>query len=363
MTETWQARHRAALVSPYEELTPGTTFTDQTLRQTIHLHHACTLFRAHISNRYGLTPLPIGEVRFITTTGPSITATIDGSDSAVIGPGETATTDPAALPRTQELTISIYIQKGPPATFHPLALRDCLVTPGNTTKSSDITGTVLESLFFIEGVDAFDTPSKPLVVAFGDSLTDGHGTSHGTDQRYPDHLARRLGAPVLNTGISGNRLLCEGYGDSGLSRFKRDVLDVPGVTHVIIALGVNDIGLATMFGEPQPAADEIIAGLASLAGQARAAGVVPIGGTLPPNEGTTYDNFHTAKGESIRQTVNEWIRTTNEYAAVLDIDDALRDPHRPARYRANLDSGDGLHPNDSGAAAMANALDLTVFRP
>jgi lysophospholipase L1-like esterase len=364
MTAAWLARHRSALVSPYEELTAGTRFTDRTLRQVLHLHRGGTTFRLHISNRYGLTPLDIGELRLGQgLTGDSVGVTVGGSDSVIVGPGESVVTDPAELPVAREMAVSMYVRSGPPATFHSMALQDSYVAPGNVAAAERLPEAVVTgSLYFIEGVDVFETPGDPVVVAFGDSLTDGHGTTHGADQRYPDQLARRLGAPVLNVGISGNRLLCAGYGDSGMDRFQRDVLDVPGVTHVIIALGVNDIGLATAYGEPQPTAGQIISGLTTLADQARAAGVVPVGATLPPNQDTTYVNFHTTKGEHIRQAVNDWIRVNEAYAAVLDIDAALRDPNRPARCRADLDSGDGLHPNDSGAAAMAQAMDLSVLR-
>ncbi|MFD9739206.1 GDSL-type esterase/lipase family protein [Umezawaea sp. NPDC059074] len=195
---------------------------------------------------------------------------------------------------------------------------------------------------------------SPVVVCFGDSLTEGVGAAAGNS--YPDVLARRLGTKVWNAGIAGNRLLADGYGDSGLARFRRDALDVPDVTHVVVELGVNDLGMV-----PAPTADQLIAGLTTLARAARAAGVRPLGATLPPTGGTPFEGFDTPELEQARQAVNAWVRTTDEFVAVVDVDLALRDPAHPARYRADLDSGDHLHPNDAGAAAIAGSIDLEVF--
>lgn len=200
-----------------------------------------------------------------------------------------------------------------------------------------------------------------MIVAFGDSLTEGIGTTAGANRRYPDVLSGRLGSTVLNVGIGGNRLLRDGYGQAGLLRFQRDVLDVPGATHVIIALGTNDIGLATAHDTPQPGAAQLIEGLGSLAQRARAAGLVPVGATLPPTGDTIYPGFHTEAGAKIRVAVNEWVRATADFAGVLDMDLAVRDPARPTHYLPAFDSGDHLHPNDAGAAAFAHQIDLAVF--
>jgi lysophospholipase L1-like esterase len=201
--------------------------------------------------------------------------------------------------------------------------------------------------------------ASPVVVCFGDSLTEGTGTSDGCG--YPDFLSRRLGVKVWNAGIAGNRLLRDGYGERGLRRFHRDALEVPGITHVIVELGINDLGLAAMSGNPPPGAEQLTTGLATLARAARRAGVTPIGATLPPTGGALFPGFHSTEGESTRQAVNAWLRSTAEFTAVVDVDLALRDPDRPACYRPDLDSGDHLHPNDAGAEAIARSVDLEVF--
>jgi lysophospholipase L1-like esterase len=189
----------------------------------------------------------------------------------------------------------------------------------------------------------------PVVVCFGDSLTEG-------GRSYPDFLSRRLGLKVWNAGIAGNRLLQHGFGASGLTRFEDDVLAVPGVTHVVVQLGVNDLGMT-----PAPTADQLIAGLTTLARAARAAGVKALGATLPPTGGTSYQGFDTPDLDRARQAVNSWLRGTHEFTAVVDVHQALHDPAHPARCRPEFDSGDHLHPNAAGAEAIARSIDLEVF--
>ncbi len=214
-----------------------------------------------------------------------------------------------------------------------------------------------------------------MVVAFGDSITEGAGAveDQGRPVRYPDRLAARLraapggGAPpaVVNAGISGNRLLADGVGPKGLARFERDVLARPGVTHVLIMIGINDIGFSMPEGAAgpvrgQPSAEEITAGLQSLIRQAEARGVRVLRGTLPPFKGASY---WSREKEARREAVNRWIRSRRDVAAVVDFDAALRDPADPQALKAVYDSGDHLHPGNAGYAAMAAAVDLRALRP
>jgi lysophospholipase L1-like esterase len=160
----------------------------------------------------------------------------------------------------------------------------------------------------------------------------------------------------LNAGIGGNRVLSEGNGPSALARFDRDVIAQPGVTHVIVLEGINDIGQAGR--NPSPSADDLIAGHKQLIERAHARDLKIVGGTLTPFEGAAY---WTAEGEAKRQALNHWIRTSRAYDAVVDFDAAVRDPDRPARVHARYDSGDHLHLNVRGYEALANAIDLDLF--
>ena len=201
------------------------------------------------------------------------------------------------------------------------------------------------------------------LVAFGDSITDGARSTIDTNNRWPDVLARRLaarkgtGVAVLNAGISGNRVLGDGAGLSALARFDKDVLMQTGVTHVVVMEGINDIGVARS--NPSPSAADLIAGHKQLIERAKARGLKIYGGTLTPYEGAAY---FTPEGEAKRQALNDWIRTSGAYDAVIDFDKATRDPAAPTKFLPAYDSGDHLHPNDAGYTAMGNLVDLALFK-
>jgi lysophospholipase L1-like esterase len=228
---------------------------------------------------------------------------------------------------------------------------------------------------FLTGIDVSVVEPAGVVVALGDSITDGALSTPDTNQRWPDLLAERLAAEtdqpamaVLNAGIGGNRILndpLEGFefaGPNALSRFDRDVLAQPGITHLIVFEGINDIGMPALSGESEElvSADEMIAGLHQLVERAHQHGIVAIGATVTPFEGSMV---FSAEGEAIRQAVNEWIRTGGVFDAVIDFDEVVRDPRQPARLLPAFDPGDHLHPNDAGFAAMADSIDLALLRP
>lgn len=191
--------------------------------------------------------------------------------------------------------------------------------------------------------------------------------------RYPELLARRLadaegGArfAVLNAGIGGNRLLADWVGPSALDRFGPDVLGQSGGTHVLILIGINDIGFSLPEGANSPArglpsAAQITEGLQRLISQAHAGGLHVLLGTLTPFEGASY---WSEEKERRRSAVNEWIRArAGKDLAVVDFDAALRDPARPRALKPAFDSGDHLHPGNAGYAAMADAVDLRALAP
>lgn len=212
-----------------------------------------------------------------------------------------------------------------------------------------------------------------VVVAFGDSITEGVGAIEHkrSPVRYPDRLSARLRAQrgqrsvtVVNAGVSGNRLLADGVGLKGIARFERDVLSRPGVTHVLILIGINDIGMSMPEGASgpiggQPTAEEITAGLQLLIQQAQARGIKVLLGTLPPFKGASY---WSEEKESRRDAVNRWIRNRRNVAAVVDFDAVMRNPADPQALNPLHDSGDHLHPGNAGYAAMADTIDLRALR-
>jgi lysophospholipase L1-like esterase len=222
-------------------------------------------------------------------------------------------------------------------------------------------GLVTATWFFLARVEVMAPAQTGVIVAVGDSLTDGTASTIDTNNRWPNHLARRLveggqRMAVLNAGIGGNRILVEGTGPSALARFDRDVLSQPGVSHVVVFEGINDIGQAR--GNPAPSADDLIVAHRQLIDRAHARGLRIFGATLTPFEGAGY---WTAEGEAKRQALNAWIRTSHAYDAFFDFDAVVRDPARPTTVLGKYDAGDRLNLNAAGYEAIASAIDLAVF--
>jgi lysophospholipase L1-like esterase len=218
------------------------------------------------------------------------------------------------------------------------------------------------SSFFLARIEVLAPEAMGVLVALGDSITDGTQSGIDLNRRWPDILARRLAAAgirmaVVNGGIGGGRVLEDGVGPNALARFDRDVLAQPGVTHVTVFEGINDIGAAGA--RPSPTVADLISGHQQLIARARARGLKIYGTTLAPFEGAAY---WTPEGEAKRQALNNWIRTSGAYDAVLDLAAVLQDPAQPTRMRAEYDSGDRLHPGPAGYAAIAASIDIALFR-
>ena len=219
---------------------------------------------------------------------------------------------------------------------------------------------------YVAGVAPRGSPRSDVLVAFGDSLTEGGGP---ISRPWPAVLSARLAGQkrkvpvtVVNAGISGNRLLRDDFGPSGVRRFEEDALRRPGVRWVIVLEGINDLGFAgsVVPDSPRVTAEELIAGYRQLVGKAHAAGVKIYGGTLLPFEGAGSGYF-TPDKEQVRQAVNAWIRTSGIFDGVVDFDAAVRDPARPGRLRPEYDDGDHLHLSAAGHRALGEAVDLALF--
>jgi lysophospholipase L1-like esterase len=274
----------------------------------------------------------------------------------------------------ERLTVTLYFA-GPtgPASFHPFALATSYRATGDHLRDSsgDAYADTSQSWYYLSGVDVFGPPARRgggTVVAFGDSITDGSFSTPDANNRYPDELAERLVAAgrrlgVVNAGIGGNRILGDspGLGERATARFTRDALGQPGVRTVIVLEGINDIGIGGSSGEEPPTAAQLIEGHRILIRAAHARGVTMVGATILPFAGTVYPGYYTEGGERVRDAVNHWIRTSGEYDAVVDLDNALADPTDPDRLNPRYDGGDGLHPNDAGMHAMAAAIDLDTL--
>ena len=358
-------------------------FDRQTVRQVARLSIGGTRLRVVISNEGGTAPLHIGAARVARHAEGS--AIVEGSDrplrfggqaEATVAPGARLVSDPVdfAVPALGEVAVSLYLpQPSQPAGFHFDARQIAYVADGDLTAAQRMpaTATPWRTRVYVSSL-IVETPAPPAtVVAFGDSLTDGNGSTPGANTRWPDALAERLAGrhvAVLNAGISGGRLLKDGMGRAGLERTGRDVFAQPGVRAMVVMLGTNDIGWpGGPFAPSEPAvrAEQLIQGFRALIEMAHAHNVRIMGATIAPNEraleGTPLEGHHSPEKDKVRQAVNHWIRESGAFDAVVDFDALLRDPAHPSRMKAAMDSGDHLHPGDAGYKAMAAAIDLEAL--
>ncbi len=335
--------------------------------------------RIQLSNAFGSTALQIGAAHIALhdkdsaiVAGSDKALTFGGRPSVSIPPAAESFSDPLdfEVPALGYLVISLYVPVEAPSTIHLTALHTTYISqPGDFTGAPSIADpTTRELWYWIDGVDVIAPAKSAAIVAFGDSITDGATSTVNTDSSWPSQLAVRLaankstaGLAIVNEGISGNRLLGDGAGINALARFDRDVLSQPGVKYLIILEGINDIGIGNMAGAPpseSPSADDLIAAHKQIIERAHMHGIKVIGATLTPYVGAAYA---TERGESMREAVNEWIRTSHVYDAVIDFDKAVQDPANPKQIRPSFNIRDHLHPNDAGYKAMADAFDLGLF--
>jgi len=383
------------------------TFSNQTLRLIAHTTIGGSRVRIRISNEFGTTPLRIGEAHVaLRQGGANIVAgsdralTFSGNPSIVIPPGAPVLSDPVDLdvPALSDLAVSLHLPETVQAnTIHGSAFQTNYVSlPGNFTGAATLpTDRTITSWPFLTEVDV-SAPGSAAIVALGDSITDGAVTTTDANRRWPDLLALRLqttrdlatGAnkqgqaglaalnglntrlSVINRGIGGNRLLRDPgeqplFGRAALARFDRDVLATAGVRYLVVLIGINDIGhpgTGTIPASEAPTVPDLIAGYRQLIARAHAKGIAIYGATLTPFEGTVFPGYYTPEKEQVRQAVNNWIRSGDEFDGVIDFERAVRDPAHPTRMLPAYDSGDHLHPNDLGMQAMANAIPLQLFR-
>jgi lysophospholipase L1-like esterase len=380
---TWSASPMAA------DSVPGSSnsgFVNQTVRHITHASAAGNQVRVRLSNACGTGSLIVGAAHIaLQSAGAAIEAgsdralTFNGNRSITIPVGAMAVSDPVdfEVAAFADIAVSVYFPGTTgPITWHQLGVQTAYIsTPGDFTATATMpVAATATSRFVLADVEVATTEKMGAVVTLGDSITDGYGSTVDANHRWPDYLSQRLnarngknrkkGMAVQNQGISGNRLLHDVFGPNSSARFDRDVLTHAGVTHVIVMEGINDIGLPGALGRPteEVSADEIIIGLQQFIERAHEKRLMIFGGTLTPFEGTAFPGYYTPAGELKRQAVNAWMRTKADFDAVIDFDQAVRDPNHPARLLPAYDCGDHLHPNDLGYKAMADSINLKLFR-
>ena len=361
----------------------GAAFSNHTLRMTPQVSLGGSRLRVRISNACGTRPLPIGAACVgLRSTGPSLVPgsnrqlTFGGETTATIAAGALVVSDPVELTFAplSDLAVSVHLPGDLPTSFgitgRYARQTNYISAPGDFTAEEIMpVGRLTDDWYFVCGIDVVAPQETGAIVALGDSLTDANISTHDGHHSWPSQLARRLmarqrGRPmaVMNQGLGGNRILHDIRGDSGLRRFDRDVLAQPGVTHAIVMLGTNDLRNRPGKPEEEVTAPQMIAGLRQFAVRGQAGEIKVIGGTLTPFENETFlPGAWNPKREAVRQAVNEWLRKTDAFEAIVDFDRALRDPDHPTRMLPIYDCGDHLHPSDLGYRAMGDAIDLSLF--
>jgi lysophospholipase L1-like esterase len=382
--QTWISSWTASPQAP-RGVIPA-SFSNRTIRQIVHLSIGGSRVRVRLSNEFGAKPVLIGTASIAIPAGTSeiVSAslhplTFGGAKSVIIPPGAPVVSDPVEfnVAPLSNVAVSLFLPAATDlGTVHATGLQTALVsTAGDFTAGSEFP--VVDRFanrFFLTGVMVEPSSPARAIVAFGDSITDGSASTINANARWPDVLSRRLkdagiSVAVLNQGIAGNRVLSDGAGISALARFERDVLSQPGVSHVVVFLGINDIGFPGTAIEPGGivrTADEIIAGYKQLVERARLRSIKVIGSPLTPFEnalaGTPNQGYFAPDKEAKRLAVNNWIRTSGAFDGIIDFDRVLADPAHPSAIAAAYDSGDHLHPNDAGYKAMAESIDLKLFQ-
>ncbi len=359
---------------------PAPGLAGNSLRQIVQLSLGGERLRFSVSNAFGSQPLRIVSAHVARALdGGAIASASDqplrfgGATAFSVPAGASVVSDPvdfnvSPLERIA-VTLAFDAVLPSPLTGHPASHMTSFLQTGNVAAAPELGGAQqLERWYFLSAVDAWTDERARAIVTFGDSITDGSGSTTDKNDRWPDHLARRLlGAAspshraVLNQGIGGNRILRDGMGPSALSRFERDALAPAGVRWVIVLEGINDLGTAASArarGEPAATAQDLIGAYRHMISQAHSRGLRIYGGTILPYQGAQY---FSDQGEADRQTVNAWIRESGEFDAVIDFDAFTRDPAAPSRLSATADSGDHLHPSVAGYQIMADGIDLGLF--
>ena len=353
---------------------PAPGLSNNTLRQVVHVTLGGSKLRVQFSNTYGSSPVTINAAHLAVSKGAG--AIDPATDKALMFKGQPSITIPAGeavysdtvdfdVKPLSNLAVSIYFgDTSSDVTGHPGSRTTSYIKTGNAVTETDLTSAVKTDHWYnLSGIDLWLDDSYACVVILGDSITDGRGSTTNGNNRWPDNLARRLQADpntakigVLNQGIGGNAVVTGGLGPTALKRFDNDVLGQAGVRWLIIYEGVNDIGGSRSL----KVATDLIAAYEQFIDKAHAHNILVYGVPITPFKGSMYDR---GDHEAARQEVNKWIRTSGKFDAVIDFDPVVSDPADPNKIKKEyLFQNDYLHFNAAGYKAMADAIDLNLFK-
>jgi lysophospholipase L1-like esterase len=367
----------APQLTEIRNLPPPPGLTSNTLRQVVHVSIGGKLLRVRFSNTFGDSPVTLSSTHLARSAGGNAiqpetdkALTFDGKPSVTIPAGAMTVSDTLDFDLAPLTDVAVTIHFGETSsavTGHPGSRTTSYLQAGDATAATNLqTATKTEHWYILNGIDVLrPEDSAAAIVTLGDSITDGRGSTTDRNNRWPDDLASRLKAnpetaniAVLNMGIGGNCVLRGGLGPTALARLDRDVLSQNGVRWVIVLEGVNDIGGSRGDEIGTNVAAQLIAAFEQIIAKAHAGNLRVYGATILPFEGSGY---FSPGHEAARQAVNQWIRTSGKFDAVIDLDASTRDPEKPLRLIRAADSGDHLHPSAAGYQKMADAIDLKLF--
>jgi lysophospholipase L1-like esterase len=366
-------------------LLPVDDMRDATIRQIVHLSLGGSELRVHLSNAFGAEALHFTSVHVAHPPSPASAAidpatdhalTFAGKPDVTIPPGAEFISDPVEMTVAplSDVAVTFHLDEPPsPETGHPGSRSTTYYVHGDHVSDADFPDAKhIEHWYQLTEIDVPAKKGAGVVVALGDSITDGHASTTNGNDRWTDELAKRLQAAkktrnigVSNQGIGGNHMLTDGLGPNVLARFDRDVLAPAGVRWVIVFEGVNDLGSLSRRADAPAEVHaalvaRIIAAYEQVIARAHAHGLRVYGATITPFVGSFYAKPGSLN-ENDREQVNKWIRESGRFDAVIDFDAVVRDPEHPDRMLPAYDCGDHLHPGPAGYKAMGDAVPLSLF--
>ena len=371
---TWSTAPQ--LVEPHN-MPPEPGLTENTLRQTVRVSIGGGVVRLRFSNAFSKSPVELKSVAIAQSLeGSSVdvstqkTLKFNNNPGIIMAPGGEAFSDPVKfnLKPGSRLAVTIHFGKtSPDVTGHPGSRTTSFILSGNNISSSGFAGAVkTDHWYVIQGIDVQANKNSKVVAVLGNSITDGRGSGTNKQNRWTDILSARLlenpdtkNTGVLNLGIGGNCVVRGGLGPTALERFDRDILSQSNVRWLIILEGINDIGSAKTQVEADKIAAELIAAYDEMINKAHAKGILVYGATILPFAGSFYD---TPYRQTARDAVNEWIRNSRRFDAVIDFDKIMRNPDDVKTILTDMHDGDFLHPNQAGYRRMGENVNLGLFK-
>ncbi len=325
----------------------GGGFKSQTLRQIVHTSISGTEARIQLSNVFGAQPLNVSDAHIANrSTGSSIDmasdkpVTFGGKASVTIPAGGLAVSDSVAfaVAALSDVSVSFYLpDQVSGVTYHQQGTQTNYAAAGDVSSAKDLTNPQSSGSYsLLVNLDVKNAAALGAVATLGASITDGYASSQDKNLRWPNDLAKRLNTAgmvvgVLNQGINGNQLLHDSASESAIKRFKRDVVDQPGIKWVIFSDDpINDLGV----GSGRPTGPQLIAGLQQLVTAAHAANLKYLCSTLTPFQGS---GGWSADGEVARGQVDAFIRSaTSGCDGIIDQDTATHDPANVTKFLPSL---------------------------